>query len=401
MTTLRVLVAAAQALDRPVPWALFDASGRVVDRGTGSRSSWPAAARTEAVVAASAVRIATTELPPLAPSRVAAAAAFSLEDRLAGPPESHHVATSAQAAGGRVRAVIVSRADIAALARASFARVVAEPDLAPIEPSWHWCTAGERGFVRLADGAAFPVDEQPSGALPVELAHAIERARRDNVLPPSIVADRAAADEHLAQWSRDTGVAFARGTPWRWHDAPPERFAAAIDLLQGAFAASPSDPPARLMSRVLAPAVALVAAAAAVHTVAALGDWTMTRIDAWRQAHAWTALAREAGAAESEARDASTAKAAIARRHADARHAHGLLAPSDALPLLARASAAFDRLPPGALRAAAYADGHWTFELVRVDAATLARLDAALRSAGTPAVAATSESGTRLRVGAP
>jgi hypothetical protein len=196
-------------------------------------------------------------------------------------------------------------------------------------------------------------------------------------------------------------VRFVHGTPWQWDQAPPERFASAIDLLQGEFAVAPLDAPARRLSRVLAPALALVVTAAGIHVLAAVGDWTLANLDAWRQARAWTAVAQAAGVPESDARDPASAKAVIAKRHAEVRHAHGLAAPSDALPLLARAAPAFASLPPGALRNAAYADDHWTFELARLDATSLAKLDSALRNAGTPALAATSDAATRVRIGAP
>ncbi len=403
MNTLRVRISAPEALDAAQPWALFDASGRAIDRGIARPSAWPAAARIEAVLAASAVRVATIALPPLAPSRVAAAAAFALEDQLAGPADSHHLAASKQAPDGRVSVVIASRPDVAALARSrnpAFSRVIAEPELAEPANEWRWCDGGNGvGFVRLPDGAAFAVEGASSDALPAELALAL--ARRDDAAPSRLIVDAAVADAQLARWSRETGVVFSRGAPWRWDQAPSERFAAATDLLLGTFAASSREAPSLALSRVLAPALGLAVAAVAVHVVAAFGDWAAVNIESWRQAQAWRDAARAAGVAESDARDAASAKAAIAKRYADARHAQGLVAPSDALPLLARVAPAFNSLAAGTVRSASYADGYWTFDLAKLDAAALSRLDAALRSAGAPALAATNDAGTRVRVGAP
>ena len=404
MKTLRVMLSAPVALDAALPWALFDATGRVADRGVGRRSTWPAADRLEAVVAASAVRMTSIALPPLAPSRVSAAAAFALEDQLAGPAQAQHIATSRQAADGRVTVVIVAQSIAAAIAQSrdpAFARAIAEPDLATPDTAWHWCAADSgNGFVRLPDGSAFAVDVDSADALPAELLVALERARADGASRPVVTVDRAATDAQLARWS-ETGVSFARGKPWRWLEAPPQRFADAIDLLQGAFAVTPREAPSRAFWRALRPAFALAAAAAVIHVVAATGDWTAVNVESWRRASAWTDVARAAGVAATEARDPTSAKTAIERRHAQVRHAHGLAAPSDALPLLARASPALAVLAPGTIRSASYADGHWTFDLPRLDAATLTRLDEALRNAGTPALAATSDSGTRVRVGAP
>jgi hypothetical protein len=406
MKTLRVLVAAPQALDRATPWALFDASGRVVDRGAGARSSWPAADRAEAVLAAQAVRMTSIDLPPVAPSRTGAAARFALEDQLAGPADAQHLAVSAQRAGGRVIVVIAARRDVAALAASRaprFARVIAEPDLAGPAAAWRWCQPddGAGGFVRLPDGGAFPVGASAPASMPPELAHALDRASRDGAAPPEVVVHRAVDDADLAQWSRESGVTFRRGGPWRWDQAPTQRFTEAIDLLQGEFAAAPREAPARVLSRIFAPAFALLVVAAIVHLLAAIGDWTAVNLEAWRQARAWVDLARTAGVPDSDANDTASAKLAIAKRHAEMRRAHGLAAPSDALPLLARAAPAFATLPPGMMKSATYADDHWTFDLAPLDAPTFARLDAALRGAGTPALAATSEAGTRVRIGAP
>jgi hypothetical protein len=83
------------------------------------------------------------------------------------------------------------------------------------------------------------------------------------------------------------------------------------------------------------------------------------------------------------------------------RHAQGLPTPDDAMPLLARATPALAGLPAGAVKSATYADGHWTLDLLRPDAAIIADLDARLRAAGVPALMATSATGTRVRFGRP
>src|SRR4030095_4164593 len=146
--------------------ALFDGAGACMRTGRDPPDAWPAADRVEAVLAASQVRIASVALPPLPPARVAAAAAFAVDDQLAGPQDAQHLAASAQQPGGRVRVVIASRCLIAglrerhanagALARAT--RVIAEPDLAIPYNGWRWCgTGGGGGLVRRSDGHAVSV----------------------------------------------------------------------------------------------------------------------------------------------------------------------------------------------------------------------------------------------------
>ena len=86
MTLLRVLLPGAPQADRADAWALFDDAGALLRRGRDRPDRWPDADRREAVLAASLARIAVVTLPPLPAGRVAAAAAFALEDALAGAP---------------------------------------------------------------------------------------------------------------------------------------------------------------------------------------------------------------------------------------------------------------------------------------------------------------------------
>ena len=204
----------------------------------------------------------------------------------------------------------------------------------------------------------------------------------------------------LARWQRETGIDFQPGTPWRWEAAPAAAFAGAIDLLprtERSAAASARTRPARLF----ATALFLASAALFLHVVATVGEWASLRFDAWRAAREWTAIAAAAGIAPDAATTPTAARAALARRYAAMRHAQGLPAPDDALPLLARATPALAALPPGSVKSAIYADGHWTLDLARPDAAAIANLDAGMRAAGVPALVATSAAGTRVRFGGP
>ena len=131
-----------------------------------------------------------------------------------------------------------------------------------------------------------------------------------------------------------------------------------------------------------------------------VGEWAWWRVDAWRSAQAWRAVATAAGVPAADADSPAAARAALARRYTQQRHAQGLPAPDDALPLLARVAPALAGLPPGILKSALYADGHWTLDLQPADPAAIRDLDARLKQAGTPAIVATTAAGTRLRFGA-
>ena len=410
MTTLRVLVTQSLGADREVPWAHYDGSGACVATGRDVPSRWPSTERLELVVAADRVRLATVTLPPLPPSRVASAAAFALEDQLAGPLAEHALAVGAQRPDGRVTAAIVSRAWLAelraravALPGARLVRILAEPDLAGGSGDARWCVPADRragnGFVRFADGSAFAVAMPAAdGAAPPELALALARAGKASA-PIRLRVDAEVGDDTLARWQREAGVTLVRGAPWRWHAAPATQFNAAIDLLQGdlALAAAPS---ARSVRRWFVPALALVAIALVLHVVASAGEWAWWRVDAWRAAQTWRSLAAVTGTTINDTDTPAMIRAALLKRYAQQRHAQGLPAPSDALPLLARAAPALTVLPPGALKSATYADGHWTLDLQPVEAATLRELDTRMRAAGTPPIVATTQAGTRLRFGA-
>jgi len=406
MTTLRVHLAAALAVDEAVAWGLFDAAGVCTRTGRSVAAGWPAADRVEAVLAAAHVRIATVMLPPLAPARVAAAAGFAVDDQLAGPKEAQHLAVSRQAADGRVRVVIAARALIEALRRSSairVARLIAEPDLALPYKGWRWCAATANNgdaFVKRSDGSAFPLSAPDAGgALPAELALALVQAKRDGAQPTEIRVEFDATDADIGRWQREAGVPCVHGVAWRWTAAPATAFADAVDLLQGDFALAP--PPAKgARARLFLPAVALAIAALALHIFATIGEWGSLRVEAWRNARAWSALAAGAGLSADAAATPSAAQAALARRYAELRHQHGLAAPDDALPLLARAVPALRALPAGAVKTATYSDGHWTLDLARTDADAIGALDTQLRQAGVPALVATTAAGVRLRLGA-
>jgi hypothetical protein len=305
-----------------------------------------------------------------------------------------------------VRVVIATRALVAALrdrhaVGGPFARVIAEPDLAIPYAGWRWCAAaGSReGFARRSDGSAFPVSATSgTDELPAVLALALAHARRDGKPPSEVRVECDAADADLVRWRAETGVAFVRGGPWRWSSAPAAAFGGAVDLLQGDFALT-GPPPAGGRGRLFVPALALAAATLAVHVVATLGEWSAQ--DRRLAPAARMERARRERRCRSDAASTPAAtQAAIVKRYSELRHAQGMPAPGDALPLLARAAPALRALPAASVKSASYADGHWTLDLTRTDPAAIAELDAHLRQAGVSTIVATSATGARIRMGA-
>ena len=411
MNTLRILLAAPAAPDRAVHWALHDVSGLCLRTGHAIGDDWPAAGRIEVVIAASQVRLASVVLPPLPPSRVAAAAAFALEDQLANPADDPVLIASPQRADGRVVVVIVGRSLLASVRargavpgpRGRVERAIAEPELASPGAGWCWCASDDKdegeGFVRLADGSAFPVGAPPpDGSLPPEIGLALAHATRSAALPAQVRVAANVTDQALVRWEDETGVPFVRENAWRWHAAPASSYAGASNLLQGEFAITPP-PRSGERARSFTPAIWIAAAAMALHVTATLGEWAWWHIDGWRTARAMRTVVIAAGVNQSDAATPESARAALARSYAKERHAQKLSAPNDALPLLARAAPALAVIPAGVIKSAHYADGHWTLDLQRADATVVRDLDARLRRAGTPAIAATTAAGARLRFG--
>jgi len=398
MTTLRVLLSAAPDPGRAEQWALFDAAGRRVRSGRTPPAQWPTADRVEAVLAARAVRIVSLALPPLPAARLAAAVRYALDDQFAAPADEMHVAIGAQRADGRVLALVVSRALLASVAasRPPFVRVLAEPALAAADAGWRWCRSADgHGFVRRDDGSAFPVDG--TGDIPPsDLVHALAQAARNGRTPARVIVDADVDDAAIAAAARETGVPFARGTPWQWDAAPAATFGSGVDLLQGDMArVRPA--PRRSYARAFTVAGVLVALALGVHIAATLGTWAWLRFDGWRTERALVDVARQAGVADATP---DTARVELARRHAEREHAAGRAVADDALPLLARAAPALAALPAGALKRATYSGGAWTLELVPLDATARAALGARLTAAGLSALQATTTDGVRVRIGA-
>ncbi|MDQ6619938.1 MAG: type II secretion system protein GspL [Pseudomonadota bacterium] len=402
MKLLRVRVSSPWNPSRPLPWALLDESDGTVVEGESAVSLWPRHDRVDFVLAASQVRIVPVSLPPLPPARLAAATRFAIEDQIASG-EAVHIAVSAQNAAGALLAIVCPYDIVASLRDAQGSlrrpvRVIAEPELAPPSGLCRWCASDEAGgFVRLPDGAAFPVSTPAGGAeLPPELQLALHQGSGANA--PAVSVEWAADAADLIAWQQEHGVAFNAAPAFRWHTARPAT--ALTDLLQGELSAAPER--ARpSMRRVWAPAAWLLAFAAALHMVASLAEWTSLRIEAARTASDWQSLAVAVGLPAEPRLSADEVRASLARKEQEVLHAHHRFVAGDALALLARATPAFAELAPTAVRRASYQGLHWTFELEGLNAPTLSELESRLRAAGSEAVVVPTSTGARVRIGAP
>ena len=210
----------------------------------------PKADRVEFVLAAAQVRVARVTLPPLPSSRVADAARFALEDQLAGPDGTHHIAASAQARDGGIRVAVAARSLLASIAGSNrgVARILAEPELALPAARWTWCArdSDAAGFVRRPDGSAFPVDAPPpDGGLPSELTLALAQARRGGSAPSCIRVDAPFAASSLRALAKgDRRRLSSRAVPGAGKRHRPPRLrrhrsAASAGARSGSFAHQP------------------------------------------------------------------------------------------------------------------------------------------------------------------
>jgi hypothetical protein len=201
-------------------------------------------------------------------------------------------------------------------------------------------------------------------------------------------------DEQLAAWAVECDVRFALAAPWIWHQ-DGAAMAEAGDLLQGEFSRAVRAAPRRLANQ-FRWALGLAGVALVLHVGATVVEWTALRVAQWRTAQATVSAARGAGIVSAD--DAATAASSVARTFTDARHRAGLAAPSDAIPLLARAAPAVGALPGSTLKVASYTPGQWTFDFAKIDAGMLSRLEQRLREHGLASIAAVTASGLRMRV---
>ncbi len=397
MSILRVVLNEPLSATTVAAWSLFDAQGRVRQRGYGAPATWPQSDSREAVCAASTVRVVSLTLPPMPADRIPAAVAYALEDQLAGPVQAQHLSVTGRDAQGRIQVVIADRKFVAAL-HSGFARIVAEPTLPPLPAAgrWRWfASAGGGGFVRRSDGSAFAVGAADTGGpVPDDLALAIAHAKRSGQAPTAIDAAFAVDAAGLAAWTAQCGIAFAHADAWQWDD-DAALIAVAPELVDQSRDAKNADRPDARTGRGWRMATAIAGAALALHIGATIAQWAILRVDLWRASREIVAVAARSGV---DAPDAAGAATGLGKRFAEARHRAALAAPGDALPLLARAAPALGVLPPGTLRSATYAPEHWTFDMSKIDPAMQSTLDRNLSNAGLATVQAVTASGVRARI---
>jgi type II secretion system protein L len=399
MTILRVLLDAPPESDRAFEWALYGDDHHLLQTGTGTRDRWPSFGAAEFVLAAHLGRLVTLSLPPLPAARASSAARFALEDQIAGAPEHSHIAVAPQASDGSVRMAVLDNATMQAMltgvARLGVdsERMLLESDLALApENGWRWCAAhaSAPGFIRTSSGTSIA-----TGAMSdAELLAAITQSGTRK--PRVILANVDGFTASMAARAQDvTGVDFTAGAAWKWFEADAATYARAINLQSGAYGDAPRQLRGHLL-RQLRPALVLIACALALHLIATIAEWGKLE---WQVSAAQRQLASLAQTAVPGVAANASPAIVIAQRDAELRHARGLAARDDFVPLLARAAPAMTGLPAGAIKALRYGEGHVVFDLQQLDSTQTTRVQRDLQRAGLVAVVAPTAAGARLRVG--
>jgi general secretion pathway protein L len=322
------------------------------------------------------VRLLAVDLPLASKAKRLEALPFAIEEAIAEPPESVHLALGMEVAPKRYLVGVV-RHDVMATwieiaEEAGLGHAALVPDALalprPAEAEWAVNLAGDRATVRSGDGTGF--------ACPAAmLLPAWEAAGRPGVLSHG-------APLPAAMQAVESAASVA---------ALSERLLEpALDLRQGAYARRRTALP-----NVWRRLGWIVALGAAAHVVIAAADTLMLQRIADRRAE-------ETRAAFAAAAPGATPGADLAATVTDMLPASGSAAPDAFLPLLTRVSGALGPLAGGlTVRSMTFQANTLTLDLDGSDAGLAGRIDAALRGARVPGSVTRSPDGSiRVTAGA-
>ncbi|MDR0588567.1 MAG: hypothetical protein LBG61_06330 [Burkholderiales bacterium] len=384
-------------IDRPFDardeyeWALFDAHGQCQREGKTLPADFPKADRHHAVLSVTLTPSVILRLPPMSGARLEGAVRLALEDRLIGAVDAYAISLALLPEGGvLVRRVEKSLLD--ALKKAGFTQVISEADLVEtFHNTWQCCVnAHGAGFVRRDDKTAFSV-HLSGESMPQELALALKQS---DPKPEAVVLQMPHAHRIAAHWQNsDPLIRWRAGQPWNLMRAPSDRFAAAVNLL-------PQDKKtAGVASMSLHPfwryGVIALLLAGVLHVAATTLAWGYAHFSRRQIVDGFERLAKEAGVPV-QASPVATQKA-LDRALENKWHKAGLLAPDDAIALLAKCAAVLSAMPPA--RSAQYDHGSWTLEWSQLSPEQQKAVETQLRREGLSVMGGVNPSGGfKLRI---
>lgn len=271
MTILRVYLAEAFS-ESGLPaleWVLRDERGGLLAQGRDELAKLPGADELELIAPAAVVSLSRVKLPAGKGEKLRRLLPYAVEDRVAGEPDTLHVAAG-PTLDGETAVAVVDRAWVARVLQL-FAgaglkprRMLPETLLAEVLPGgWSVVWAGREGFVRAGECAGQMLD---GGAPPLALRLMLGEARRAGRAPAQIVVHGSV--EGLEKWPEPLGLPVVGAAGWDWRTA--DASAAPIDLMQGEFSPRSSLP--EFLPR-LRPALILLGLIALLQFGGSVADW--------------------------------------------------------------------------------------------------------------------------------
>ncbi len=350
-------------------WALLDNNGCLLQSGT---NDMPQADTCEVILPAAQVLLTRARIPKTNKRRQAAMLPFAAEDQIISEPEANHVAQGGSFPDGTVALAITDRPRLARLLanlkshNLAPKRALPEMLVPALTPqSWTLVWDGNSGFVRSGEFSGMALDGDGNNP-PPGLKLALQAAP-----PPQKIVLRLAGGNvpDIELWSAQLGVAIEPGDHWDWRHATP---ACPLNLLQGEFGAKQMD-----LSWLpdLRPAAIMLALMAGLQFFGTVADWALLAHEKNRLDAQMTQLFRTSFP---DANVVVDAPLQMDRKLADLKHAAGLPAPGDFLPLLSLVARPLAALPPGALKNIDYEPGKLGFGVALSAADDAGRLQNAL-----------------------
>ena len=361
-------------------WALYDARGSLLQRGSSEPRHWPVAGDCELVLSADQCLTLDVKLPVGvmgargARGRGSDLIAYAVEERLVGEVENEHFVAGETRPGGQTQVWVVGRGRLRALLTAlqqlgrGPRRAISELQLAPLASGrWSVCLREQGGFVRVGGEAGFAFDcalDSARSEPPVTLRLALAAATKAGSAPESIdVYCAQGMDLGEAAWPAWPAWELALGVPVRlageyvWQMLPAR---SARNLLSGEF--SPQGERGTAWAA-FKPSLALGASALLLYALFSFGEWMW--LD--RQASSLKMQTVEVfRAAFPQVQTIVDPSLQMQRLYDQLKRERGQLGESDFLPLLAAVSEALEGR--GTYRSLSYEDGRLELTVALPDA---------------------------------
>lgn len=372
-------------------WALYDARGSQLQRGSSEPRHWPAAEDCELVLSADQCLVLEAKLPAGARGARGATGrgsdllAYAVEERLVGEVEDEHFVAGETLRDGRTQVWVIGRGRLRSLLAAlhqlgrSPWRAISELQLVP-RASNHWsvCLRGQGGFVRVGDEAGFAFDSAAGSALaepPVTLRLALQAARKAGNAPEAIdvycVQGIGLDETALPAWQSALGVPVRLAGEYVWPILPAR---SARNLLSGEFSPQGGRGAAWAAFK---PSLALGASALLLYALFSFGEWMRLERQAGTLKSQTVEIFR---AAFPQVQTVVDPPLQMQRLYDQVKRERGQLGESDFLPMLAAVSEALESR--GAYRSLSYEEGRLELTIALPDALAAQRLRDAFERRG-------------------